>query len=220
MSYGFQILRPNGTVVIDDQSFNYTVKSSDNSSSFPVPPFFVGGPRGPIPQEADELLFCELGVGEDIFSGNTPGGFCITANRNFVRARPYYSEVLPNYGMAVFNPAGVATFHTGEPLVQVLSTHSQFLDTNQIPAVGGPVNIDNVSIPAETTHFAIVSGTNAIQPLFPPPSTQMLVEGTYLERTSNTNVLIKIAGIGAADLALLNRSPLPVTLSFITARII
>lgn len=212
MPYGFRVLRADGSVVVDDSSFAYTTTGSDNSNNYSQP--FAGNVRGPIPYQPDELFFCEPAINQPFFSGIALfGGYCITTGMNFIRARPFSAVAPPSYGLAVYNEDGDSTFHTGSQFVSVLSSHSQFI------SAGGNPSPTNVSIPAETTHIAVASSTAALVPVLPAPNVGIV--GVRLNRTSATNVQVLFGDfLGGVQLPLNNTETFPVTLSFITARIL
>lgn len=211
MAYGFRVLRANGSVVVDDSSFAYTITGSDNSNNYSQP--YTGNVRGQIPQQPDELFFCEPSINSPFFFGFSPfGGYVMTSGLNFFRARPFYAVAPPSYGLAVYNDNGDNTFHTGSQFVSVLSSHSQF-----IPANGSP-NPTNVTIPSQTTHIAMISSVAALWPVSPSPN--VLIRGIHLNRTSATNVQVLFDDIGIVQVGISSDEAFPVTLSFITARII
>lgn len=214
MPYGFRVLRADGSIVVDDSSFVHTVVGTDNSNAYPQA-LSSGNVRGPIPQQDDELLFCEPSLNSPFFFGVAFNvfGLVMTEDLSFVRARPYYTVSPPPNGLAVFNESGQATFHTGSPLIRVLNSHSQF-----IPAGNSP-NPVNVGISADTTHIAMTSSTGAVVPV--PPFPTALVFGAQLNRTSATNVEVLFGNpLGQTSIGATNPIPIPVTVSFITARIL
>lgn len=213
MSFGFVVRDSQGKTIIDDKSFNYTAVGTGNTNSFGTPSGWTGpNIRGPIPKNDDEMIFYDFPVGKILFAGRgnpfDPGVYA-TENTNFIKARPYFTQSLPNYGIAVFDPSGVPTFHTGTSLIVTPNTHNQFVPRNQSPA---PVDI---TIDQNTTHIAFVSSVKNLTAISLP---NVIIVGLAVERTSATNARLRNFGLGSGPF---NTTPqYPVNASFVTARFI
>lgn len=214
MAYGFKVLDELSRRVVDDESFVYTVFGSGNTNNFSQPSGF--NVRGPITKNDDELIFFDFPVGKTLYFGpvNVLGpqdGNFATPNTDFIRARPFFSRTLPNFGMAVFNASGQATFHTGDPLVATTNVHSQYI------VAGGTPNPSSFSVDSSSTHISLsTSIARAVTVSVNPPFASIL--GAHITRDTATSVSFSIPSIGGTSFV---GNPLfPVTISAISAVIL